>query len=319
MLRALLIYLSQAECAQRLIHNLVFAHRMALRFVAGEDLDSAIEAVKILNQKGLEATLDHLGEHVSSKSDARAATEEILKMLDRISAEDLRSGVSIKLTQLGLGLEEDVCAGNLRKIMSRAQERDLFVRIDMEGSDYTEATLGLFYRMLEEGYGDVVGIVIQSYLYRTENDVQRILEREGKVRLCKGAYKEPPEIAFPKKEGVDRNFDHIAAMLLDVSKETGIRVSPDGVHPPIPAIATHDEERIAFATGYAEKIDLPQGGVEFQMLYGIRSDLQEELAQEGYPVRIYVPYGTEWYPYFVRRLAERPANVWFFISNLIRG
>jgi len=319
MIRALLIYLSQAEWAQRLVHNLGFARRMALRFVAGEDLDSAIEAVKNLNQKGLEATLDHLGEHVSNLADARAATDEILEMLDRISAEDLRSGVSIKLSQLGLGLDESDCERNLRQILDRAQDRDLFVRVDMEGSEYTEATLDLFCRMLDEGYGDVVGIVIQSYLYRTEDDVRRILEHQGKVRLCKGAYKEPPDIAFPKKEGVDQNFDHITAMLLDASKETGSRIRQDGIHPPIPAIATHDEERIAFATGYAKKISLPQDGVEFQMLYGIRSDLQEELAQEGYPVRIYVPYGTDWYPYFVRRLAERPANVWFFVSNLIRG
>lgn len=319
MLRALLIYLSQAEWAQRLIHNLGFARRMALRFVAGDDLDSAVDAVTSLNQRGLEATLDHLGEHVSSVSDAQAATDEILEMLDRINAEALRSGVSIKLTQLGLGLEEDVCAGNLRQILDRAKNLDIFVRIDMEGSDFTEATLDLYHQMLEEGYEEVVGIVIQSYLYRTENDVQRILAREGKVRLCKGAYKEPPEIAFPKKEGVDRNFDHITAMLLDAAQENGSRVSPDGVHPPIPAIATHDEERIAFARDYAEKIGLPRDGLEFQMLYGIRSDLQEELAQEGYPVRIYVPYGTEWYPYFVRRLAERPANIWFFVSNLIRG
>lgn len=319
MLRALLIYLSQADWAQNIIHRWAFARKMALRFVAGEDMNSAIEVVETLNAKGIFVTLDHLGEHVSNPEEAREATDEILSILDRIEKEGLNSGVSIKLTQLGLGLENDFCAENLECILRSAKEKGLFVRIDMEESAYTDPTLNLFFQMLDKGYEREVGVVLQSYLYRSESDLEQVLEKGGKVRLCKGAYKEPPDRAFPRKEAVDRNFDAMTEMLLDHSLKSGSTVSEGGKFPPVPAIATHDEERIAFAKGYAEDIQLPQEGMEFQMLYGIRGDVQQALVEEGYPVRVYVPYGTEWYPYFVRRLAERPANLWFFISNLIRG
>jgi len=319
MLRALLIYLSQAEWAQNLVHNWGFARKMALRFVAGEELESAISVVDDLNDKGINVTLDHLGEHVSNPEDAEAATDEILLILDRIEKEKLRSGVSIKLTQLGLGLEEDFCAQNLTRILNRAKDTGLFVRIDMEESKFTDDTLDLYFMMLDKGFESEVGIVLQSYLYRSESDLEKVLEYGGKVRLCKGAYKEPPHLAFSKKEEVDQNFDRMTKMLLDFSLESRSRLSEDGVFPPAPAIATHDEDRIQYAKAYAKEIGLPREGLEFQMLHGIREDLQVALVEEGYPVRTYVPYGTEWYPYFVRRLAERPANLWFFLSNLIRG
>ena len=319
MLRALLLYLSQATWAQKMVRSWGLARKMAARFVAGEDLSSAMEAVKDLNQRGLNVTLDHLGEHVSTREGAVKAKDEILHILDRIEEEGVRAGISIKLTQIGMGLDASLCRENLTEILHKAQTQINFVRIDMEESAYTETTIDFYLDMVNDGYRDVVGIVLQSYLYRTEDDLKKILDHNGKVRLCKGAYKEPPEVAFPKKSAVDGNYDRLASLLLDCSLEADSTLSEDGKFPPIPAIATHDEERIDFAKQYAERIDLPHMGMEFQMLYGIREDIQIELVEEGYPVRIYVPYGTEWYPYFVRRLAERPANLWFFLSNLIRG
>ncbi|MFO8037436.1 MAG: proline dehydrogenase family protein [Anaerolineales bacterium] len=319
MLRALLIYLSQAEWAQNIVRQWGIARRMAARFVAGEDMDSALQAVKKLNEKGLNVTFDHLGEHVSTREGAVEAKDEILEILDRIGAEGLRSGVSIKLTQIGLGSDRELCLFHLEQILKRAEAHRNFIRIDMEESDFTDATLDSYHEMVNRGYKDVVGIVLQSYLYRTEDDLRDILERKGRVRLCKGAYKEPADVAFPKKADVDRNFDTCTRLMLDCSLENRSRLSEDGRIPPIPAIGTHDEDRIDFAKEYAEEIGLPKDGLEFQMLYGIRGDIQTQLVEEGYPVRIYVPYGTEWYPYFVRRLAERPANLWFFLSNLIRG
>ncbi len=319
MLRALLIYLSQATWAQNIVRRWGIARRMAARFVAGEDMDSAIEAVKNLNQKGINVTLDHLGEHVTTREGAVEAKDEILNILDRIWEEGLRSGVSIKLTQIGLGLDRELCLSHLDGILSKAQEYRNFIRIDMEESEFTDATLDSYHEMVRRGFKDVVGVVIQSYLYRSEEDLKKILKIGGRVRLCKGAYKEPPDVAYPKKADVDRNFDTCTRLMLDSSLENGSRLSEDGRIPPIPAIGTHDEERIDFAKDYAERIGLQKDGLEFQMLYGIRGDIQVQLVKEGYPVRVYVPYGTEWYPYFVRRLAERPANLWFFLSNLIRG
>lgn len=189
----------------------------------------------------------------------------------------------------------------------------------MEDSSLTEETLNLFTRTRNQGYHSIVGIAIQSYLFRTEDDVRKLLETGSKIRICKGAYKEPPEIAFPKKRDVDKNFDKITKLLLDRSLLEGSRISSDGSFPPIPAIGTHDQERINYALECARSINLPLQGLEIQMLHGIRSNLQDQLVKEGCPVRVYVPYGSEWYPYFVRRLAERPANLWFFLSNLFRS
>lgn len=319
MLRSFLIYLSKAAWAQKLITSWGFAWRTASRFVAGTTLTDAIRAVRELNAKGINATLDHLGEHTSTPEEAQQAADDIFATLDAIGAEpDLRANISIKLTQIGMGLDESLCAETLERILARAKSANTFLRVDMEDTPYTDKTINLHYAMREKGYENH-GMVIQAYLFRTEADVRRMVQDGVRIRNVKGAYNEPPDKAFPKKADVDANYDLITKIMLDASLAQNSTLSSDGRTPPLPAIATHDEKRIAFAKSYAEKIGLPKSGLEFQMLYGIRRDLQESLAKEGYPVRVYVPFGTHWYPYFMRRLAERPANIWFFISNFVRG
>ena len=319
MLRSILIYLSKAVWARKIVTNWGLAWRVASRFVAGDKPEDAIRVIKELNAKGIATTLDHLGENVDSTEEAQQATDEILNMLDEIDSAGVCAGVSIKLSQIGLLLGEALCEENVRRIVGRAKQHNNFIRIDMEDSPYTDATLEILRKMRTEGYADNVGIVIQAYLFRSEKDIRQLMQEQAGVRLCKGAYKEPPEIAFPKKADVDANFDHLTAMLIDGSQAAGTpKISQDGKFPPIPAIATHDVKRVDYAKSYAQEAGYPKGAMEFQMLNGIRRGLQESLVAEGYPVRVYVPYGTEWYPYFVRRLAERPANLWFFISNFLR-
>lgn len=319
MLRSLLIYLSKAAWAQNLITSWGFAWRTASRFVAGTKLEDALRVVRELNAHGINATLDHLGEHTSTPEEAQQATDDIYATLDAIGADpNLRGNVSIKLTQIGLGLDETLCAENLERILARARRNQTFIRIDIEDTPYTDKTINLYYAMREKGYENA-GMAIQSYLYRAEADLRRMMQEATRIRLVKGAYREPPDKAFPKKVDVDANYDLLTKILIDTSLATHSKLSDDGRTPPIPAIATHDEKRIAFAKSYAEKVGLPKDGLEFQMLYGIRRDLQEHLVKEGYLVRVYVPFGTHWYPYFMRRLAERPANIWFFISNFFRG
>lgn len=319
MLRSFFIYLSKAAWAQRLITGWGFAWRTASRFVAGTNLADALKAVRDLNSKGINATLDHLGEHTSAPEEAQQAAEDIFATLDAIGAEPgLRSNVSIKLTQIGMGLDESLCAENLERVLARARAAGTFIRVDMEDTPYTDKTINLHYLMREKAYENH-GMVIQSYLFRSEADTRRLLQDGIRIRSVKGAYNEPPDKAFPKKADVDANFDLITKIMLDASLAQNSNLSEDGRFPPIPAIATHDERRILFAKNYAEKIGLPKTGMEFQMLYGIRRDLQESLVKEGYLVRVYVPFGTHWYPYFMRRLAERPANIWFFISNFFKG
>lgn len=319
MLRSFFIYLSKAAWAQKLITGWSFTWRLASRFIAGITLADALIAVRELNAKGINATLDHLGEHTSTPEEAQQAADDIYATLDAIGTEaGLRANISIKLTQIGLGLDESLCAETLERILARAKSAKTFLRVDMEDTPYTDKTINLHYAMREKGY-DNHGMVIQAYLFRTEADVRRMVQDGVRIRNVKGAYNEPPDKAFPKKADVDANFDLITKILLDGALAQNSNLSEDGRTPPMPAIATHDEKRIAFAKSYAEKIGLPKTGLEFQMLYGIRRDLQESLAKDGYPVRVYVPFGTHWYPYFMRRLAERPANVWFFISNFFRG
>ena len=320
MLRSFLIYLSKAAWAQKLVTSWGFAWRAASRFVAGETSGDAIRAVRELNERCINATLDHLGEHTSTVEEAEAATENILSIIDQIDKAAARANVSIKLTQIGMGLDEEICRQNLVRILERARDCKNFLRVDMEDTPYTDITLAMYYSMLQRGFSvSQVGLVVQSYLYRTEADVRKLLEYNTHLRLVKGAYKEPSDKAFPKKADTDANFDLLTKLMIDAAiKIEANKISPDGRIPPIPAIATHDEKRIAFAKQYAEKVGLPKDALEFQMLYGIRRDLQERLVNEGYPVRIYVPFGTHWYPYFMRRLAERPANIWFFISNYFR-
>lgn len=318
MMRSLFITLSRAGWAQRAITRWGFARNMAARFVAGETAGQAIQAVRALNSQGIQVTLDHLGENTSSLEAARLAVAEVLAVLDEIDRSGVSANVSIKLSQIGLTMDAGVCRENLKAILERAKNLGNFIRIDMEDASLTDATLAAYFGARQQGF-DNVGIVIQSYLYRSPADVRQILEMQGKVRLCKGAYKEAPQVAYPQKADVDRQYDQITAQLLAGAIAAGLpRRSSDGRIPPIPALATHDEKRIRAAQAAAQDLQLPKDALEFQMLYGIRRDLQAGLVAAGYPVRVYVPYGTHWYPYFMRRLAERPANVWFILSNFFR-
>ena len=319
MLRSILIYLSQADWMKRLVMSVGLARRVAKRFVAGETLEEGIAAVAEINKRGMYATMDQLGEHTETPDQARSTTEEILKILEEIHRSGVKSGLSVKLTQLGLGMDDALCAENLSRIISSAKEKGLFVRIDIEDFECLEATLAIYWKMRNEYKFDNVGMAIQSYLYRSEEDIADLLKGDTPIRLVKGAYKEPTEVAYPQKKDVDAAFDRITMQLLDHAKgENSPAVSEDGRHPPVTALGTHDAARIEFGIRYAEENGIPKEKLEIQMLYGIRRDLQEELAEKGYPVRIYVPFGSEWYPYFMRRLAERPANLWFFISSLFR-
>ncbi len=304
MLRQLLLYLSTQAWAYQLILSNPLTRAMAWRFVAGEDVDAALAAVRALAARRVMSTLDHLGENVSSEAEAVAATDAAIELLRRIEAAGLKSHVSIKLTQLGLDLGDDFCEAQVRRVLDCAREYRNFVRIDMEGSAYTQRTLDLFYRLRRDYDPDTVGIVLQSYLYRTTADVERAIASGSRVRLVKGAYNEPPEIAYPQKAQVDRAYRIQMEMLLARGR--------------YPAIATQDERLIARAQGFAAAEGIDEARFEFQMLYGVRRDLQYRLASEGYNVRCYVPYGTQWYPYFMRRLAERPANVVFLLGQLLR-
>lgn len=321
-LRNVLLSLSRAGWARRLVTGWGFAWRVASRFVAGQTLSEALEVIQALNQRGIAATLDFLGESTTSPAEARAAAEEVLRALEGIEAAGVRANISVKLSQFGLVLGEDLCRENVARILRRAQELGNFIRIDMEDSTLTDQTIAVYDWARQQGFENT-GIVIQSYLYRSENDICRLMEpadgAAGRVRLCKGAYDEPAEVAFPKKIDVDRNYDKLATLLMEGAQRAGApQLSHDGRTPPIPAFATHDPLRVQYVQAEVERLDLPRGAVEFQMLYGIRRDLQERLAAQGYPVRVYVPYGTHWYPYFMRRLAERPANIWFFVSNFFK-
>jgi proline dehydrogenase len=320
MLRSFLIYLSKAAWAQRLVTSWGLAWHAASRFVAGESVEDAMRAVRALNEKGINATLDHLGENTSTANEAEKATDDILLILNEIEKARVRANVSIKLTQIGMGLDEEICRQNLVRILEQVKECNNFLRVDMEDTPYTDITISLYQSMLQRGFNTCqLGLVVQSYLYRAEADLRRLLNYRTHIRLVKGAYREPPDKAYPKKADTDANFDLLTKILIDAAlKIEPNMVSPDGRIPPVPAIASHDEKRVAFAKQYAEKVGLPKGAIEFQMLYGIRRDLQEQLVKEGYPVRVYVPYGMHWYPYFMRRLAERPANIWFLISNFFR-
>ena len=315
MFRSFFSYLSKAAWARNIVTKWPIAWKMASRFIAGEKLEDGIQVIRILNSKGINATLDHLGEYTDSPEKAQQAALDIIQAFDAIETAGVRANVSVKLTQIGLGISSDLCIENLKLILAKAKSYDSFVRIDMEDSTVTQRTLDVLYALRQKGFENV-GVVIQAYLYRTEDDIRKLLVDCYKIRLCKGAYKEPANVAFPKMEDVNSNYDRCAAQLINgaLSKECP-RISPNGKIPPIPGLATHDPKRIDFAKVYADKVNLPKDAMEFQMLNGIRRDLQEQLVNDGYWVRVYVPFGTEWYPYFMRRLAERPANLWFFISN----
>ncbi len=302
-LRHTLLALSKSGTARRLVTQSRLFRPAVRRFIAGDTLDEALPVVAALNARGLLATMDLLGEATVTEADARAAARAYAEVLAVIAESGLPTNVSLKLSQLGLDVALDLAEELLGDIARRAAEFGNFVRVDMEDSTRLPATLEVFDRVWEGGRHNV-GIVLQAYLYRTPADVERYVARGVNVRLCKGAYDEPPAVAFPHKPDVDRQFARLTERLLTGGAYT--------------AIATHDESLIAYAKAVAAAHAIPPTRFEFQMLHGIRRDLQEALAQQGYRVRIYVPFGLHWYPYFMRRLAERPANVLFLARNLIR-
>jgi proline dehydrogenase len=278
------------------------AQRLSSRFVAGERLEDALRVGQRINSEGITLTLDHLGESVTSLAEASQARDVYLRALEEIHSSGVKGNVSLKLTQFGLDLSPDACRANVARLVERAAALGTFVRIDMESSEYTDRTLDL----VEELHAQFpcVGTVIQSYLYRSQKDIKRLCSRRIRVRLCKGAYLEPAGVAFPTKADVDRNYIELMKLLLDEGE--------------YPAIATHDERMITATKAYAAQAGIARDRFEFQMLYGIRRDLQRRLVAEGYRLRLYVPFGKAWYPYLMRRLAERPANVFFLARHFFR-
>ena len=302
MLRSTLLKLSESKSFANFVTSNSKTRQMARRFVAGETLDEAIAAARTCNDAGMLASLDYLGENVSTISDAQKARDAYLEIFERIAAEKLHANVSCKLTQLGLDLNAEFCEGLVRSIVERAAGYDNFLRVDMEGAIYTQRTIDLVKRVRSRN--PAVGTVIQSYLYRSEADIQDLLGYGCRIRLCKGAYKEPLEVAYPKKSDVDGNYVKLMEMLLASGFYHGI--------------ATHDPRMIAATIRFAAAQKILKDDFEFQMLYGVRTDLQRRLVRDGYRLRIYIPYGRDWFPYFMRRLAERPANLGFFVKNFFR-
>jgi proline dehydrogenase len=304
MLRKTLLYLSNQQRVFSFVRRNRFAKRMASRFVAGETVDEAITAVRALNARGITASLDLLGESVHRAEEARATADAYLDILDRIESAKLDANVSLKLTAMGLDVSEELCVANMQMVLERASQYGSFVRLDMESSHYTERTLHMFEHRLYPSYPKNVGIVLQSYLRRTAADVDKANRLKCRVRICKGAYQEPASVAFPDKRDVDENYKRCMHALMS-----------DGNYP---GLATHDERIIADAKRFAADRGISNDRFEFQMLYGVRRDLQEQLVREGYRMRVYVPFGTQWYPYLMRRLAERPANVAFMTGNVVK-
>jgi proline dehydrogenase len=300
-MRSFLLYLSESKRLKPLIMHNGVSRRVARRFVAGETLDDAVAAARNVNAAGQSASLDLLGENVTDEAGARRVAEGYFATFDRIAREKLDANVSLKLTQLGLDLSESLCEELIEKIVAYATGMGNFVRIDMEGSAYTQRTVEITKRVRAKYAG--TGTVMQSYLYRTEKDIEDLLQAGCRMRLCKGAYNEAPEVAFAKKADVDANYVKLMKMLL-----------PSGIYH---GIATHDPAMIQATKDFVRDNNIGRDKFEFQMLYGIRTDLQKQLAREGYRLRIYIPYGTDWFPYFMRRLAERPANLVFFLRSLI--
>jgi proline dehydrogenase len=304
MLRSALLYLSGQPQIFKFVRNNRLAKSFANRFVAGETLDTALTAVARLNARGITASLDLLGESVHNEAEARAAGQAYVNMLDRIYEHKADANVSVKLTAMGLDISEDLCVAIMHKILQRAREYRTFVRIDMESSEYTQRTLDLFEQRLYPSYRENVGIVLQSYLYRAYADVEHANLIKARVRICKGAYKEPETVAYPDKKDVDASYIRCMHALLK--------------HGNYPGIATHDPAIIKEAKRFVKENQIAASRFEFQMLFGVRRDLQDQLVREGYRMRVYVPFGTQWYPYLMRRLAERPANVAFLTGNLFK-
>ena len=301
-LSSVMYRMADSERANRFFHGSI-TRPLVDRFVAGETLDAAIAETRALNSNRMEASLDLLGENVSDPERAETYTSAYIDVLKRIEQERVKSNISVKLTMVGLDISDELAHTNIERIVSAASERDNFVRIDMEGSAYTERTLAIF-RKVHDLYPKAVGIVLQSYLYRTDEDIEEMIERQARVRIVKGAYKEPDTVAYPRKEEVDTAYQRHIKRLMDAAN--------------YPAIATQDPVMVDLATQHACQHDIPVSRYEFQMMYGIARSLQVQLADEGYNIRIYVPFGEEWFPYFTRRLAERPANMLFLAKSLVK-
>jgi len=305
MLRAFFVRLSESRSLRGFAERTAIGRRVSGRFVAGTEIADAVRVTQAVNRSGMSVSIDNLGENVTNLDEARQSAQLYHQILDAIAANHLNANISLKLTHMGLDVSEELAFRLVTELLDHAVRIDNFVRVDMEGSPYTQRTLD-FVRGLhrEPGHGNKVGTVIQSYLYRSEKDVDDLLSERIRIRLCKGAYKEPPDIAFPKKADVDANYLKLARTLM----KSGV----------FHGIATHDEKIIAELKQFARAENIPASAYEFQMLYGVRRDLQQQLVREGFGLRVYIPFGSEWYPYFMRRLAERPANVLFIARNMFR-
>jgi len=307
-LRALFISLSESRGLRAVAEKSAIGQRLSNRFVAGTQVDDVLRVAAELNKKSITVTVDNLGENVTNVEEARASAQLYHQLLDRIAARKLEANVSLKLTHMGLDVDEKLARDLVTGLVQKAASMNppSFVRVDMEGSPYTQRTLDFVHELHRmPGHAGRVGTVIQSYMLRSEADVQRLLADGIRIRLCKGAYKEPPEIAFQKKSEVDANY----VKLMKILMKSGI------YH----GLATHDENIIKEAKAFATRESIPRDAFEFQMLHGIRRDLQQSLVRDGWRMRVYIPFGTEWYPYFMRRLAERPANVFFIVKNMLRS
>jgi proline dehydrogenase len=299
-----LLWLSERRGVFNFVRRNGVARRFASRFVAGETIDQGVQAARELARRGITSSLDLLGESVAVEAEAVAARDQYLTMLDRMAASGVEVNVSVKLTQMGLDISEDLCQANMVRILEKARALGGFVRLDMEGSDYTQRTLDFFTGRLYPDYGTHCGVVIQSMLRRSAGDVEGLIALGARVRLCKGAYLESEDVAFPDKADVDRSYIALMERLLTAGH--------------YPGLATHDERIIEHARRFAASREISADRFEFQMLYGVRRDLQERLRRAGYRMRVYIPFGTQWYPYLMRRLAERPANIAFILGNVVR-
>jgi proline dehydrogenase len=303
--RSALLYLARQEGLKDFAARFSLFKKMTTRFVAGENIEEAVAAIREVNDHGCTASFDHLNESVANAAETEGEVLEYKKILARIDDTGIRSNVSIKLTQFGLAIDPELAYRNARVVVEEACRRGNFVRVDMEQSSVKGATIEIFKRLRGEFGLNDVGIVLQSYLRQTYDDAKELLKLPARIRICKGAYNELPDVAFPDKKDVDDNYVRVMKLLLSSGVYHGI--------------ATHDPRMIEATVAFAEQEKIDKTTFEFQMLYGVRRDLQEQLARDGYNMRVYVPYGKHWYPYFMRRLAERPANVWFVMKNMLKG
>jgi len=303
--RSALIWLSRQEGLKDFATSFKLFKKLTTRFVAGDTVDEVIPIIREINRENSTASFDHLNESVESATEAEREVAEYLNILAKIDEQKVRSNVSIKLTQFGLGLDPELAYRNARRVVEEAHRRGNFVRVDMEDSSVTQATIDIFKRLRAEFGLNDVGIVLQSYLYRTLADAQELIKLPARIRICKGAYFEPPEVAYSDKKDVDANYVKVMQLLLSSGIYHGI--------------ATHDPKMIDATIDFAQREGIGKEKYEFQMLFGVRRDLQHQLARDGFNMRVYVPYGKHWYPYFMRRPAERPANIWFVMKNLAKG